>query len=138
MFQRHRQRRTVPGENKSNEKEKVEVWRRAKPPAKTPRLTDVLIQKTVKTIEALSSALHANPHVSIRDSLSRGEDVPRRPTGFKHLFCLRPPGSVCPKLRGGHLALFLLRNDASRNSLCKHLPPIVQIRDNDLIIYLVP
>lgn len=45
--------------------------------------------------------------------------------------------SVCPKPRGGHIPLFLLRNDASRNSLCKYLPPIVQISDNDLMIYLV-
>lgn len=93
------------------------------------RLTDVLIQKTVKTMEVLSSLLHANPHVSIRDSLNRGEDIPLRPTGFKHLLCLHSAPLFAPNWEEAILLCFLLRNDASRSSLCRYLPPIVQIKD---------
>lgn len=47
--------------------------------AEPKQSTDVLIQKTM---ELLSSVLHANPHVSIRDSLRRGEDIPLQTNGI--------------------------------------------------------
>lgn len=67
----------------ASRKEKVQV----EPPAKTPlsaRWTSRREKKT-QTMEALSSLLHADPRLSIRESLSRGGDIPRRPTAFKHL-----------------------------------------------------
>lgn len=112
-----------------NQKRKFKFWRRAKPPAKTPPFDRRLDSENSETMEVLSPLLHANPHVSIRDSLNRGEDIPLRPTGFKHLLCLHSAPLFAPNWEEAILLCFLLRNDASRGSLCRYLPPIVQIKD---------
>lgn len=52
--------------------------------------------KETQTMQALSSLLHADPRLSIRESLSRGGDIPRRPTAFKHLLLSPLAASVPP------------------------------------------
>lgn len=59
-------------------RKKVQGWSRSKDSAVYRRLHTERIRET---IEPLCSVLYAGPHVSIRDSLKRGEDIP-----LKYLF----------------------------------------------------
>ena len=96
VTQSHRQRRAVPAEASAKIKSESSSLEASQAPCKDTAVDRRLDSENSETIELLSLVLHANPHVSIRDSLKSGEDIPLTPTGFKHLFCLHSPAVFAP------------------------------------------
>lgn len=96
ILQSHRQRWAAPGEASAKIRRESSSLEASQAPGKDTAVDGCLDSENSETIEALSSVLHANPHVSIRDSLKRGEDIPFRPTRFKRLFCLHSVAVFAP------------------------------------------
>lgn len=86
----------MPGESSGKIKGEISSLDPSQAPCKDTAVDRHLDSENSETIEPLSLLLHANPHVSIRDSLNRGKDIPLTPTRFKHLFCLHSPTVFAP------------------------------------------
>ncbi|CAK6965686.1 Hypothetical predicted protein [Scomber scombrus] len=84
---------------------KVQVWRRAKRPAKVDRRLD---SENSETIEPLSSVLHAKPHVSIRDSLKRGQVTVLIFTGGSRFDMEMPIGDMEIQMVAGNRSVSVL------------------------------